>query len=120
MKATNPIHQESIDYISQNINAKTSEILAYLLEHWLIDGDIADYFESPTSSAPFLIFKYALEARRKTLGKESALSSIEEIALFGQFQLIVRTALGREKGMAISPVNLFDFNNYSRLNITIL
>jgi hypothetical protein len=60
------------------------------------------------------------KAYYKTLGKEIQLFPLELIGLFKQFQLIIRVALGKEDAVKINPIELFDFDNYSKLNITIL
>jgi hypothetical protein len=120
MAKTNSIHQESIDFITNNINAKTSEIPKHLLEYWCVPEHIEKDIENSVSTASYLIFLHAHKTYNKTLGKEIELSSIEEIGLFEQFQLIIQVALGEENFVKISPINLFDFDNYSKLNITIL
>lgn len=120
MTETNSIQQESIDYISNNINAQTSEIPKHLLEYWLVPMHISNYWSNPQSLSSYLSFQHALEIHNRTLGKELELSPIEKIALFEQFQLIIRTALGKENVIKINHVNLFDFDNYSKLNITVL
>jgi len=117
MAETNPINQESIDLITHNINVKTSEIPKHLLEYWCVPEQIENYVEN---SAPYVIFLHAYKAYCKTLGKEIQLSSLEQIGLFEQFQLIIRVALGKEDAVKITPIDLFDFDNYSKLNITIL
>jgi hypothetical protein len=119
MIKTSSIQQESIDYISNNINVKTSEIPRHLLEYWHTPGDIADLEQSPDLNS-FFIFQHVLELYYKTLGKEMQLSPLEKIGLFEQFRLIIRVALGKEDTIKINPIDLFDFDNYSKLNITIL
>jgi hypothetical protein len=120
MTKTTSIHEESIDFITHNINAKTSEIPRHLLEYWYTPGDVADHLELATDLHSFFLFQYAFETYYKTLGKEIQLSPLKGIGLFEQFQLIIRVALGTEETVKINPINLFDFDNYSKLNITIL
>ena len=118
--ATNLLYQESIEFISNNINVPTAEIPEQLLEYWHTPEEITNSFKQVSNLRSFLIFQYALEAYYKTLGKEIDLSPIEGIGLFEQFQLIIRVALGKEKAVKINAIDLFDFDNYSKLNITIL
>ncbi len=120
MKDTDTIHQESIEYISNSISAKTSEIPRHLLEYWYVPEDIADYFEKSSNLHAFFIFQHAFEFYNKTLGKEIGLSSIEIMGLFGQFQLIINAAIHPEMILIINQIELFDFGNYSKLNITVL
>lgn len=117
MTKTNSIHQESIDFISNNINAKTSEIPKHLLEYWYFPGDITDYFEKSSNLSSFFLFQHAFDTYNKTLGKEMKLSSLDAIAMFGMFQILIGIALGKETEVTCNPVDLFDFDNYSKLNI---
>jgi hypothetical protein len=59
MAKTNSIHQESIDFITRNINAKTSEIPKHLLEYWYVLEHIENSVENLASKAPYLIFLHA-------------------------------------------------------------
>jgi len=120
MAKTNSIHQESIDFITNNINAKTSETPKHLLEHWCVPEHIENYVEDSASTTPYLIFLHAHKTYYKTLRKEIQFPQLELIGLVEQFQLIIRVALGKEKAVKINPIDLFDFDNYSKLNITIL
>ena len=87
MIKTNSILQESIDYISNNINAKTSEIPRCLLEYWYMPEDTTD-FEQSSDLHSFFIFQYALETYCKTLEKEIESDTLKILGLFGQFQII--------------------------------
>ena len=118
--ATNQLYQESIDYISNNINVSTAEIPKQILEYWHTPEEFTDSFKQASNLNSFFIFQHALESYYKTLGKEMQLSPLEGIGLYEQFQLIIRVALGKEKAVKINPIDLFDFENYSKLNITIL
>lgn len=120
MVKTNPFIKESIDYITQNINARTSEIPKHLLEYWHISEDVADYFCTKVDLSSFYIFLHALKTYNKTLGKETGLPTLDVMAMFGQFQLIIGLALGKETEVTCNPINLFDFDNYTNLNITII
>jgi hypothetical protein len=120
MTKTDSIHQESIDFITHNINAKTSEIPQHLLEYWYTPGDVADYLEHTTDKHTCFLFQHACETYSNALGKEIQLSPLKGIGLFEQFQLIIRVTLGKEKVVKINPIDLFDFDNYSKLNISIL
>jgi len=118
--ATNQLYQKSIDYISNNINVSTAEIPKQLLEYWYTPEEITGSSKQVSNLNCFFIFQHALETYYKTLGKEIDRSPIERIGLFEQLQLIIRVALGKEEAVKINPINLFDFDNYSKLNITIL
>jgi hypothetical protein len=118
--ATNQLYQESIDFISNNINVSTAKVPRQLLEYWHTPEDVTDYSERLVSLTSFLIFQYAFEIYCKTLGKEKQLSLLDTLAMFGQFQLLISIALGKQKDVTCNPVNLFDFDNYSSLNINIL
>lgn len=118
MVKTNPLIQESIDYITQNINAQTSEIPKHLLEYWYISEDIADYFRTKGDVSSFYIFLHAFKTYNKTLGKEIELPTLDAMAKFGQFQILIGLALGKETEVTCNPINLFDFDSYSKLNIT--
>jgi|GEM_PF-3259506 len=119
--ATTPLYQESIDYITDNINAPTSKIPKNLLEYWYVSEDIADYMSSLKDVSSFGVFLHAYETyTSKTLGESKSLSSLDSILMFGQFQLLIGIALEKEKDVACNSINLFDFDNYSKLNITVL
>lgn len=118
--ATNQLYQESIDFITNNINVSTAEIPEPLLEYWHSPEEMTNSSKQVSDLNSFFMFQHALETYYKTLGKELEFSSIEEIGLFEQFQLIIRVALGKEDAVKINPIYLFDFDNYSKLNITIL
>jgi hypothetical protein len=120
MVKTNSIHEESIAYISNNINTDTSEIPTRLLAYWHTPECATDYIEQSPDLHSFFIFQHAFDTYNKTLGKKTELSSIEAMALFEPFQIIIGVGLGKENGIKIDPINLFDFDNYSKLNITIL
>jgi hypothetical protein len=115
---TKSIYQESIEYISNNINAKTSEIPTRFLEYWYTPEDVIDYFEKSSDLHSYFIFLHAFNIYYKTSWKKKKLSSLDYIAMFVLFQIIIGVALGKEKEITINPVNLFDFDNYSYLNVT--
>lgn len=118
MVKANPLIQESIDYITENINAQTSEIPKHLLEYWYISEDIADYFSTKGDVSSFYIFLHTFKTYNKTLGKEIELPTLDIMAMFGQFQILIGLALGKETEVTCNPISLFDFDNYSNLNIT--
>lgn len=120
MMKTTSIHQESIDFISNNINVPTAEIPKQLLEYWHTPKEITNSSKQVSNLNSFLVFQHALEIYGKTLGKEMQYSPLEEIGLFELFQLIIRVTLKKEKAVKINPIDLFDFDNYPKLNITIL
>lgn len=117
--ATNTFIQESIDYISNNINAKTTEIPKHLLEYWYVPSNITDYTNEQKVLVPYRIFLHAFDTHNKTLGKEIKLSPLDSINMFEMFQILIRVALGKETELTCNPINLFDFDNYSKLNITV-
>ncbi|MDL2230222.1 hypothetical protein LJB87_00310 [Alistipes sp. OttesenSCG-928-L06] len=119
-KTAQQIHQESIDFIANNINAKTSEIPKHFLEYWYTPEDPAEYLNKSSDLHSFFIFHYAFDAYNKTLGRESEISALKALATFGMFQIIIGKEIGEFPDLAIQPVNLFDFDNYSTLNITVL
>lgn len=113
MKQTSKqLHQESIDYISNNINANTSEMPKHLLEYWHTSEDIDVYSKSDTSINFFLIFLHAIETYNETLGKEVELSSLNAAAMFGLFQILIGIELGVRTKVKCDPINLFDFEKY--------
>lgn len=114
MVNTNPLFQESIDFINKNINALTSEIPKHLLEYWYISEDITNYCRNDTSLDPYLVFLHALETYNKTLGKDVKLSSLNNIAMFGLFQIIIGIELGVGNSVKRIPINLFDFESYPK------
>ncbi|MDH6357139.1 hypothetical protein [Parabacteroides sp. PF5-9] len=115
MAKTNSIHQESIEFISSNINAKTSEIPKCLLEYWYVPEDTDDCI----SISSHYFFYLAFKTYYKILGKEIEPSGFERRVLFEQFQVLIGIALGKDSGVSCIPVDLFDFDNYSKLNITV-
>ncbi len=117
--AKNPLIQESVDYITNNINAPTLEIPSYLLESWYVSENITDYLTNGEDVSAFFIFLHAFDTYNKTLGKTVQLSSLDSMAMFGQFQLLITLALDKETKSTCNPINLFDFDNYSKLNITV-
>ena len=114
------IFYESIDYITNNINAKTSEIPAHLLDYWFIPEYPIDFFNESKDLSSFLIFRHAFDRYNQTQGKKRRLSSIEIMGQFGLFQLIIGVTLKKNDSVRINYVDLFDFDNYSKLNITVL
>jgi len=54
---------------------------------------------------------------KKTSRKEKQLSSLDAMAKFGAFQLLIATALDKETDCSCNSVELFDFPNYYSLNI---
>jgi hypothetical protein len=107
--------KESVDFIKKNIEAKTSEIPEYLLKYWVVPAT-AEYGKASAMHCNY-VFWYALQTYYKHLWED--FDTLRLISLFEQFQLIIRVALGEEKDVRINSVNLFDFDNYSKLNITI-
>ncbi|MDH6343751.1 hypothetical protein M2480_002916 [Parabacteroides sp. PFB2-12] len=115
MKQTSKqLHQESIDYITNNINANTTEIPKHLLEYWHTSEDVDVYSKSDTSISFFLIFLHAIETYNETLGKKVELSSLNAAAMFGLFQILIGLELGVETKAKCDPINLFDFESYPK------
>lgn len=115
MIKTNSIHQESIEFISKNINAKTHDIPKHLLEYWYTSEDT----DNCININSHYFFYYAFKTYYGTLGKEIEPSGFEGKVMFEQFQLLIGIALGKACGVTCNLVDLFDFDNYSKLNITI-
>lgn len=113
--------QESIEFISGNLNATIHDVPIHLLKYWETDLDMPSV-TSKERAEGFTVFMYALTKYHETRGKEEfELTPKELISLFNDFVTLVSIGIiDQQTSVHILPIKLFDFDNYSNLNIQTL
>lgn len=114
--------QESIEFISGNLNATTHDVPIHLLKYWETDLDMPSVTSIREGAKGFTVFIYALTKHNETRGKEEfELTPKELISLFNDFVTLVSIGIiNRQTNVHTLPIKLFDFDNYSNLNIQAL
>ena len=113
--------QISFEFISSHINATTHEVPILLLEQWAADADMSELLIQNQKSISFTVFMYALTKYYEQQGKEEfSFSPKELICLFETFLVLIGLGIIHQKtDIKSNAIRLFDFDNYSNLNIEI-
>lgn len=114
-----PIFKESTDYISQNLQALSNEIPCHLLDYWIVENNnLGETEDNPE----FGVFMYALLKYKRAKGiNEFELPTDELMELFRSWQILLSAIeVNSKTEIVITPFQLFDFDNLSSFEITIL
>lgn len=114
-----PLFKESTDYISNNLQVFSNEVPHHLLDYWIVENNnLGETEDNPE----FGVFMYALLKYKRAKGiNEFELPTDELIELFRSWQVLLSAIeVNSKTEIVIKPFQLFDFDNLSSFEITML